>query len=458
MAKTPVRPEQESVSTEEYEKKYKRTMDSPILRAAQEDAKNGVRSSRKTKLNFRKGSSRKHGNASRRSGSVEVSTRHASWTARNANWSSERNTAERTIKPFAPGQRLLAAIMAVVVTISIGFIFAFGQSGTLQVSGTSAAGGKTGSANASTEAGSVELPSNEEAYEVKSSIILQGDRAMEIFYVSESTLKEYGEELNEFALRVPDSRVFVLLAPTSMEFYAPDDYRTDKHSFVKAMEYAYEPLTAQNIAGINARDILAKHADEYIYFRTDHHWTALGAYYAYEMFCEEAHLTPTKLSKHETGKIKGFVGSLYRYTNAEILKKNPDTVQYYYPIKSTSGTAYDNGDLEGERTVQVINTNVSADNAYLCFIEGDNPVEKFTTGKENGKSIVLIKESYGDAFAPFLMDHYETVWVLDPRKVTLDLEEFVNEHEIDDILFLNYGFAPSNPTYQAALSQMLGTN
>ena len=90
------------------------------------------------------------------------------------------------------------------------------------------------------------------------------------------------------------------------------------------------------------------------------------------------------------------------------------------------------------------------------FIEGDNPILKYDTANKNGKSILMVKESYGNAFAPFLTDNYETVYVVDPRKVDLNLTSFVQQQGIDDVLFLNYAFAPSNPTYRRAFEKMLG--
>ncbi len=287
--------------------------------------------------------------------------------------------------------------------------------------------------------GTVEVPSNKNDYSVDSTVIIQGNRAMEIFSVSQKWLTRYGENINTFASTVPNSHVYVLLAPTSVEFYGPDDYKTKNHLFETAIDYAYTP---------DCRDTMARHTDEYIYLRTDHHWTATGAYYAYVTFCRAAGLEYPKLSEYKSGEIEGFVGSLYSKTQEAVLKNDPDTVKYYFPLTKSTGHAYDTAALTGGRTAKVINTNVSSKYAYLCFIEGDNPILKYDTENHNGKSILMVKESYGNAFAPFLTDNYETVYVVDPRKVDLNL--------IDDVLFLNYAFAPSNPTYRNAFEKMLG--
>ena len=367
------------------------------------------------------------------------------------------------IKGFAENQKKYAWVAVCAVFVIILVLFATGKSAEVPVAEQTEAE-TTQTAEETTEPepkvdedGNIIVDSNTDKYELDDTIIVQGDRAMEIYSVSTKYLSYYGQIINRFAEDMPGTNVYCLLAPTSVEFYGPDDYRTENHSQVKAMECAYSQFTAKNLKSVDARNAIAEHTDEYIYLRTDHHWTARGAYYAYRAFCETAGLKATSLKSHETGKIEGFVGSMYRYTQAEVLKNNPDYVEYFLPNHDVEGRCYQTADVSGEGShVSAVYTGVDPENAYLCFLGGDNPVDKFTTSVGNGKSIVVIKESYGNAFAPFLMDNYETVYVIDPRKVTLDLRTFVKNNNIDDVLFLNYCMAPSNPTYRSAFYTMLG--
>ena len=349
-----------------------------------------------------------------------------------------------TIKPFAKDQVIPAICAAVGVLLVLVLILLFGQSRSAQTAtvGDAPAAKQTQAKEAVTQKGGA--------------VDIQGNRAMEIFSVSQKWLTRYGENINAFAATVPNSHVYVLLAPTSVEFYGPDDYKTKNHLFETAADYAYTPLKASNITAIDCRDTLARHVDEYIFLRTDHHWTATGAYYAYTTFCKAAGLTAPKLSEYKSGEIEGFVGSLYSKTQEAVLKNNPDTVKYYFPLTESTGRAYNTAELTGGRNAKVVNPTVSSKYAYLCFIEGDNPILKYDTANKNGKSILMVKESYGNAFAPFLTDNYETVYVVDPRKVDLNLTTFVRQNGIDDVLFLNYAFAPSNPTYRNAFEKMLG--
>ncbi len=292
-------------------------------------------------------------------------------------------------------------------------------------------------------------------YTVQSSIILQGDRAMEIYGVASNSLTSYGTVISDFAKRVPKANVYVLLAPTSIEFYGPESYRTGSRSQAKGIGIAYGALNGSNVKSVDALSEIINHTNEYIYFRTDHHWTARGAYYAYVAFCKTAGLTPTRLEDHRSGVIEGFVGTMYTYTSAQVLANNPDYVEYFYPLTEATGMLYTDATMANGRPLRIITEEVSNRNKYLAFLEGDNPVEKITTANKNGKKIAVIKESYGNAFAPFLIDHYEEVYVIDPRKVDMNLKSFVFEQGITDVLFINYPFVPSNPTYRNALDKML---
>ena len=83
-----------------------------------------------------------------------------------------------------------------------------------------------------------------------------------------------------------------------------------------------------NIKKVWAIDEIRKHRTEYIYFNTDHHWTSLGAYYAYRAFCFTAGLTPVSLDTIAYKTKPSFLGSLYRLTRDPGLQSNPDSVRY----------------------------------------------------------------------------------------------------------------------------------
>ncbi len=282
---------------------------------------------------------------------------------------------------------------------------------------------------------------------VKGSIILSGNRAMEIYTYSQTAADRYTDIVNKVASSMPDGvKFYSLVSPTAVEFYGTKTYRTDKHSQRDAIEKIYSQLD-ESIIKVDAYSAMVNKADEYIFFRTDHHWTARGAYYAYTAFCKQASLTPPEIDSFTTHKIDGFVGSLHRSSQADVLKKNPDFVECFELQVDATNTVYSSSKMENGIQTYVVAKKVNSENKYLAFISGDQPLEKITTNVTNGKKILVIKESFGNAFVPFLCNNYQEVYVVDPRQIDMYLPDFISENKIQEVMAINYCFGISNTGY-----------
>ncbi len=291
---------------------------------------------------------------------------------------------------------------------------------------------------------------------VTSSILIANKRAMELFGYNQSILSKYASLVNNIAKSVGNNaNVYSLIAPTSIEFYGTKQYRTGSHSQRDAIEKIYGMLDS-NVKTVDAYSVLAKNTDKYIYFKTDHHWTARGAYCAYTAFCNKKNIVPKALEDYaDQGRIPGdFLGTLYAQTKSEVLAKNPDYVEFFKP-ENVEGKIYSSPEMTDPMNFYVVARNVNSSNKYLAFIAGDQPLEKITTQNKNDKKIIVLKESYGNAFVPFLCNDYEEIYVLDPRKLTFNLNDFVVKNSIDDVLLINYAFGMSNPIYTKALGEMV---
>ena len=195
-----------------------------------------------------------------------------------------------------------------------------------------------------------------------------------------------------------------------------------------------------NVTVINPYENLMRHRDEYIYFRTDHHWTADGAYYAYEELCRAAGLTPISREEHKTDTFDGFLGSFYKDTNQNAeLGKNPDSVKVYYPVSENTSLVYTstNGNSNSWKVIWDV-SDYGASMKYSTFIAGDNPFTKIENkDKMDGSSCIVVKESFGNALVPFLVDHYETIYVVDYRYWQGNISQLAEEYNVDDLYFLN---------------------
>lgn len=298
-------------------------------------------------------------------------------------------------------------------------------------------------------------------------VIVVGTRAMEIPSANEQIIESYADAVGRLAdVMGSGVRTISLVTPNGGEFYSPQSMHTGIHSQKAMIEHCYASMDA-GIVTVDAYSGLREHADEYIYFRTDHHWTQLGAYYAYQKFCEAAGFEAVALDRFQTGVYENFVGSMYTFTKgypqSETLYNNPDTLTYYLPIYETHAKYYADASLQNGVAVSVVYTQLpeSTTNKYLCYIGGDTPVCVIESAAEGGTCIVL-KESYGNAFVPFLTSHYSKIIVIDPRefnrdgKPSLDLASFAAEQGIDDLIVINYPYMINNTSYIAWLDRLAG--
>lgn len=298
-------------------------------------------------------------------------------------------------------------------------------------------------------------------------VIVVGTRAMEIPSANEQIIESYADTVGRLADAMGSGvRTISLVTPNGGEFYSPQSMHTGIHSQKAMIEHCYASMDA-GIVTVDAYSGLRDHADEYIYFRTDHHWTQLGAYYAYQKFCEAAGFEAVALDRFQTGVYENFVGSMYTFTKgypqSETLYNNPDTLTYYLPIYETHAKYYADASLQNGVAVSVVYTQLpeSTTNKYLCYIGGDTPVCVIESAAEGGTCIVL-KESYGNAFVPFLTSHYSKIIVIDPRefnrdgKPSLDLASFAAEQGIDDLIVINYPYMINNTSYIAWLNRLAG--
>ena len=201
--------------------------------------------------------------------------------------------------------------------------------------------GTSGTATDSTEPTEPTQPTQTQdpdaAAEELGSVLVVGDRAMEVPYGDKDTIRSYADAVNDIAAKLGSSvRTFSIAVPNAAAFYAPaENQHMLQTDMIAACYDRLKELKSTAIA-VDAYSKLEAHKDEYLYFRSDHHWTALGAYYAYTAFCESAGLKAEPLSKFESGEYTGFLGSLYSaikaYPQSQALADNPDTVQFWRPF------------------------------------------------------------------------------------------------------------------------------
>ena len=289
-----------------------------------------------------------------------------------------------------------------------------------------------------------------------------GNTAYELYYFNETNSKAYVQLVAKAQSKLDGKvKVYDMIVPLAYEFGLGSSVIEDlgASDCSDAIKYMYSGFNGTGVKTVDICTNMMKHKDEYMYFRTDHHWTALGAYYAYEAFCQQKGISATPLSSYEKLEFDGFLGTLYNHTKNDALAKKPDTVEAFVPMGTNEIKVTErNGKVN---TYSIVNKATdkwypAAAAKYNCFIAGDNPLSEIHNPNiTNGSTIVVVKESFGNALIPFLVDSYEYVYVIDYRYFSGDLCDFAISKNADDLLFINNVIATSTSQRLSELSGII---
>lgn len=247
---------------------------------------------------------------------------------------------------------------------------------------------------------------------------------------------KYAKSVNDFAEDLEGiAKVYSMIAPTNGDFYCPSKYSRYNASQYDDIVYMESKLS-DKVTSVHCYAALQQHKDEDIYFRTDHHWQPLGAYYAAEQFAKAAGVPFLELNEDnfEYHEIDDFVGSVYGFTNSASLSNDPDTLKYYIPNNDFS-TYYYNTHYEDELRYPFFQKDQHGSGAYSVFMGADTKIVRVDTDVNNGRKLLVFKDSYGNAEIPFYMNSFEQIYVCDVRFFPLNAIDFIKEHGVTDVLF-----------------------
>ena len=184
---------------------------------------------------------------------------------------------------------------------------------------------------------------------------------------------------------------------------------------------------------------LMEHKDEDIFYRTDHHWTSLGAYYGYTGLAQALGYTPVPLSDYDaTVRSTEFYGTVFSSSGVRWVR--PDTITTYVPedgITVVSHT-YDNaGNPVEEPRELYVESFLSVKDKYSMFLGGNQSLGVVKNANNpDGPKLLILRDSYADSLVPFLTAHYSEIHLIDPRYYHLSVKDYVEQNGIDQALVL----------------------
>ncbi len=230
-----------------------------------------------------------------------------------------------------------------------------------------------------------------------------------------------------------------------------------KSTLKAAIDYINSMLDP-SVRSVNVVDTLRSHNAEYLFFRTDHHWTALGAYYAYVDFCRAKGIQPHTLDQFTERSSSPFLGSFYNAARYPAMKDNPDTVQTFIPMGTNSMTFTDTSGTEQNWSIITNVSQWSTNSKYNTFVGSDQPYAyAHNPAITDGSACVVIKDSYGNAFIPFLIDHYEHIYWIDFRYYRGTIPQLVKEKSINDVIFCVNIYHGSSTSAFGLFERILGS-
>ncbi len=242
------------------------------------------------------------------------------------------------------------------------------------------------------------------------------------------------EIINYFTEKKPNLPTYLLLVPNSVTIYEDKlPLFANPYDQLKIIKKVKEGLNS-NINFIDVYAALNEKKDEYIYFKTDHHWTMRGAYYAYQVLCKDIGITPYSFEDFVIEIVsKDFYGTFYSRANNKHL--SADFIEVFKPKFNVSYDVHYVAEDKSTNTLYELE-HLDKKDKYSVFLDGNHPLVTIKTNIENNKKLVLFKDSYSHCFIPFLTNHYQEIHVIDLRYYKLDVYDYIDENDISEALFL----------------------
>ncbi len=230
-------------------------------------------------------------------------------------------------------------------------------------------------------------------------------------------------------------RQYMIVAPSALTVYAgmlPENAPAgDENRYIDRLR---SDLAGMPIQFIDVRETLAALArDTQAYYRTDHHWTTAAAYAAYLEFARTAELPGANVKYEPVQVSDSFSGTLTASSGFRMDETDP--IYVYLPERSVNYVVTYAGE-SGRHASVYWTDNLKKRDQYTVFLNGNHPQVTIKTGAETKRSLLLLKDSYANCFAPFLIQDYRKIIMVDPRYYTGDLGVLIDSEGISDVLFL----------------------
>lgn len=287
-------------------------------------------------------------------------------------------------------------------------------------------------------------------------LFIYGDGVYTQAYYSATNSQNYAQTAAYYKTLFGDkTRVSMVVAPVSA-MVIDNPTVTSKIPDQKDILDKMAAFADPSVNFVDAYTEMYDHRDEYLFFKSDHHWTARGAYYAYSAFAKSVGLEPTPLDGFDYAVMNdSYHGSMYNYTYDARVKNFVDTIEAFFPRKAHTMTV----SAIGGATYNYDKCIVSTNKTYVTFIAGDNPYTVINVpDNPQDFNVLVLKDSFGNAFIPFLCEHYGNIIVVDTRHSGMNVYEQLKDYGLSDIIFVNNIQAANSSSWYSMYMKAVGVN
>ena len=253
----------------------------------------------------------------------------------------------------------------------------------------------------------------------------------------------------KFANRLGAEHVKVMLVPTASEILTDKlpAFATgfDQNGLIDEIYGRLPEGTA-----LDVRDVLKEHADEYIYYKTDHHWTTLGAFYAYQEFAKAMGLTVPSLDDvTQTMVTEEFLGTVHSKLNMELSK---DEI-YRFDMPNVPSKVKVTVDMAESFDTMYVEKYLSMKDKYSYFLDGNHGLTEIVSNGNGKGTLLIIKDSYAHSFAPMAVGDYAKVYMVDFRYFNMPITQFIMQNRVTDVLVLYNAVTFATDTHTGAFAR-----
>lgn len=244
-----------------------------------------------------------------------------------------------------------------------------------------------------------------------------------------SRFEEFSKETN-----LPSKMIIVPSPGYVMESIIPDNAPSYCDDYI----FSFAENTLSHTKLIDVRNSLRNSFEngDSLYYKTDHHLTSLGCYTLYSEFMKSSDSVARKKDDFRVEICDNFCGTT-RASSGYFLTKG-EKIELWHSGENLRVSVSDGKEYKKSQNDFFFREHLEKDDKYPVFADGNHALTRIENTEKEGKNLLIIKDSYAHCTANFLSCEYQNIYMIDLRYYRLPVSEFINENEIDELLFL-YG-------------------